>query len=271
MNNGMAYKIFIYFLCFSFLLLMGGFPKMDATAKERGLPMGEMISRGEVKFEARENVWKKVEPSYFPIFQGIRIKTEKGLALIVLANESQIEVSQESLFTFQHDNQFHLFQGGVSFRIPSHAETSFKVGNLSIGRSLPLEAAKDPLISPRSEQTIGSIVLHPNGAVTIKSIRGPLSIQNQDHIVLASLSATDSITIPSGTASGEQRPMVAQVGEYGEYPTGKALTEELLGLSKTTWMFIALGAVAAAGAGITLSVTREKEDEFILPIVPVCP
>jgi len=266
MDKGMAYKMFIYFLCFSFLLLMGGFPKMDAAAKEKGLSMGEMISRGEVKFEARKNVWKKVEPSHFPIFQGIKIKTEKGLALIVLANESQIEVGQESLFSFQHDDQFHLFQGGVSFRIPSHAGTSFRVGNLSIGRSLPLEVTKGPMISPRSEESIGSIVLHSTGAVTVKSIRGPLSIQNQDHIVLAALSATESVTIPSITASGEQRPMVAQVGEY---PTGKALTEELLGLSKTTWMFIAIGAAAVAAGGIILGLT-EDDEESIMPI-PVCP
>jgi len=32
---------------------MNGFPKMVAEAKEMNLPIGEMISRGEVKFEAR--------------------------------------------------------------------------------------------------------------------------------------------------------------------------------------------------------------------------
>jgi hypothetical protein len=60
--------------------------------------------------------------------------------------------------------------------------------------------------------------------------------------------------------------MVAQVGEY---PTGKALTEELLGLSKTTWMFIAIGAVAVAGGGIILALS-EDDEESIVP-VPICP
>ena len=264
MDKGTVYKIFIYFLCFCFLLLTGGFPKMTAVAKERGLPIGEMISRGEVKFEARQNVWKKVEPSHFPVFQGVRIKTEKGLALIALVNDSQIEVGQDSLFSFQHSDQLHIFQGGVSFRIPSGAEMSFRVGNLSIGKSLPLEATKSPLISPRSEETIGSITLHPNGSVTVKGIRGHLSIQNQDRIVLAAISPRESVTIPSTTASGEQRPMVAQVGEY---PTGKAMTERLLGLSPSTWMLISLATVAGIG-GVVVLVASEDEDEFVTPLCP---
>ncbi len=268
MGNAIIYKVFIYFLCFSFLLLSGGFPRTTAEAKERGLPIGEMISRGEVKFEARETVWRKVEPSHFPIFQGVRIKTEKGQALIVLANDSQIDVGQNSLFYFQRNDQCHLFQGGISFRIPSGDEMSFRVGNLSIGKSPQLEAAKNTLISPRSEETVGSIALHPNGSVTVKSIRGPLSIQNQDRLVLAAISPGESVTIPSVTTSGEQRPMVAQVGEY---PTGPAVTEEILGLSKTTWMFIALAATAAIGGGIALAGTGEDGDDIIIPYVPSCP
>ncbi|MFB0507329.1 MAG: hypothetical protein ACETWT_11405, partial [Thermodesulfobacteriota bacterium] len=114
MANRIAYKTFIYFLCFSFLVLTGGFPGMAAEATESGLPIGEMTSNGEVKFEARENVWKDVEPMHFPVFQGVRIKTERGLALIVLAKGVQIEVGQNSLFSFQQDDQFHLLQGRMS-------------------------------------------------------------------------------------------------------------------------------------------------------------
>ena len=62
--------------------------------------------------------------------------------------------------------------------------------------------------------------------------------------------------------------MVAQVGEY---PTGPAVTEELLGLSKTTWMFIALAAVAVVGVTIGLSGTGDDGDDIILPLVPSCP
>jgi hypothetical protein len=269
MAKGIVYKIFVYFLCFSFMLLTGGFPKMLAEAKEGSLPIGEMISSGEVEYEARENVWKTVEPSHFPIFQGVKIKTGKGMALIVLENESHIEVGQNSLFSFQHNDQLHLSQGTISFRIPSGTEMTCRVEDLSIGKSPPLEAARSPLISPRSEETVGSIALHPNGAVTVKSIKGPLSVQNQDNVVLAALSSKESVTIPSITASGGERQMVAQVGD--EYPTGEAVTEELLGLSKTTWFFIAVAAVAVVGGGIAyVFTTADDKDEFIgLP--PVCP
>jgi hypothetical protein len=271
MKKDSVYKSFVYYLCFSFVFLTGGFPRMAAEAAESGLPMGEMISRGEVKFEPRENVWKKVEPSHFPVFQGVRIKTEKGLAFVALANNSQVEAAENSLFSLQRDDQCHLFQGRISFRIPSGADMSFSVGTLSIGRPHPLQASTGSLVSPRSEETVGSIALHTNGSVTVKSIRGPLSIQNQDRVVLATISSKESVTLPSITASGKQTVMVAQVREYGEYPTGKALTEELLGLSKTTWMLLALGGVAAAGGVIVLGVTGDEGDEFILPFVPVCP
>jgi len=268
MGKGMGYTFFIYFLCFSFLLLTGGFPKMAAQAGQRGLPIGEMISRGEVKFEARKNAWKKVEPSHFPIFQGVRIKTEKGVALIVLADGSQIDVDRNSLFSFQHHHQFTLLKGGISFRIPSGAEMSFKVGDLSIGKPLELEATKGPLISQRNEETIGSITLHPTGSVTVKSIRGPLSIQNQESLVLGAISSGESVGIPYATASDDVGQMITVDDQY---PTGKALTDEFLGLSKATWMFIALGAVAAVGAGIYLGVTKDDDDEFLVPVVPICP
>ena len=271
MNKGAKYECFVYFLCFSFLLLVSGFPRAVAEAKGKGFPIGEMISSGEVKFQARENVWKRVEPSHFPIFQGVRIKTEKGHALIVLTNEGQVEVGQNSLFSFQPDKQFHLFQGRVSFRIPSSANLVFRVGNLSIMRPLPMESASGRVVTPRSPETVGSVSLHPNGAVTVKSLRGPLSVQNQESVVLAALSASESVTIPSTPALGNRGQMVAQVGENGDYPTGTALTEELLGLSNTTWMLIALAGVAAAGGGIALAVSRGGEDETIIPFLPVCP
>ncbi|KPJ48755.1 MAG: hypothetical protein AMJ41_04330, partial [candidate division Zixibacteria bacterium DG_27] len=197
--------------------------------------------------------------------QGVRIKTEKGLAFVALANNSQVEAAENSLFSFQRDDQCHLFQGRISFRIPSGANMSFNVRKLSIGRPHPLQASTGSLVSPRSEETVGSITLHPNGSVTVKSIRCPLSIQNQDRIVLATIASRESVTIPSIMASGEKAVMVAQVGEY---PTGEALTEEFLGLSNTTWMLIGLGAVAVAGGGIWLASGEKKEDRFFIPLCP---
>jgi hypothetical protein len=260
------YKGFVCFLCSAFLSLTGGLPTMAAEARERSLPVGEMISSGEVKFEARENVWKNVEPAHFPVFQGVRIKTENGRAFVVMTNNTQIEVGQTSLFSFQTHDQFQLFQGGASFRIPVGADMSFQVGNLSIGKPLPLEATKGHLISQRSDETVGSITLQANGAVTVKSIRGSLSIHDQHRAVLAALSHGESVTIPSVTASENQRIMVAQPAGY---PTGEAATEEILGLSKTTWMFIGIGTVALVGGVIVWAASEDDDDRvFLLPPSP---
>jgi len=271
MRKGSVYKTFIYFLCFSFLLLTSGLPRAAAEATGSGLPTGEMISSGEVRFEARENVWKRVEPSHFPIFLGVRIKTEEGQALVVLTNESQVEVGPHSLFSLQPNNQFHLYRGRVSFRIPSGVDTSFRVGNLSIKKPRRMQAARGLVIAPKNEETIGSVIVRPNGAVTVKSIQGPLSVQNQESVVLATLSSNESVTIPSATAFEGEGEMGAQVYDIGSemYPTGKAATEELFGLSKTTWMFIALGAVAAAGAGIWYNWYNSSDDNIFM--VPICP
>ena len=257
MKKGIAPKLFIYFLCFSFLLLTGGFPTTVAEATETGLPIGEMTSSGEVKFEARENVWKDVEPIQFPVFQGVRIKTGKGVALIVVAKDIRIEVERSSLFSFQGDDQFHLFQGRVSFRIPSGADMSFRVANLSIGKSLRLQAAKDPLVPPTSEETVGSIILHSNGAVTVKSIRGPLSIQNEDRGVLAALPSRESVTIPSTAASGGQRQMLAQVGEP---------VEGVPEVSTTTYWVLGVLATIGLGLGIALAFEGDDKDRRALVV-----
>lgn len=268
MRKGLIYRSFVYFLCFSFVLLTTGLPKITAEAKETSLPMGEMISSGHVTFEAQENVWKQVDPAHFPIFQGVRIKTEKGVALAVLPNNNQIEVGHDSLFFFQSDEQFRLVHGGVSFRVPSGTEMSFKVDNLSIGKTPLLHAANDPLISPPGGEVVGSITRHANGAVTVKSIRGPLAIQDQDRVVLAALSSGESLTLPSAIVSGTQRQMVAQVGEY---PTGKAaLDGPFLGLSNWTWMVICIAAVAAGGGAIAYTALQsdDSDDFFFIPTSP---
>jgi len=48
-----AFKAFVYFLSISFFLLTSGFPTVVATAADRSFPIGEMVSKGEVNFEAR--------------------------------------------------------------------------------------------------------------------------------------------------------------------------------------------------------------------------
>ena len=100
LKKRMVFKAFVYFLSISFLLLMNGFPRIAAAAGEKGFPFGEMVSKGDVKFEARDKVWKNVDPSHFPIFQGVKIKTEKGTSILALSSNCQVELGQNTLLAF---------------------------------------------------------------------------------------------------------------------------------------------------------------------------
>ncbi len=209
-----AYKAFVYFLSISFFLLTSGFPTISATGAERSFPLGEMASRGEVNFEARENVWKRVEPSHFSIFQGVKVKTGKGIAGIALGDDSRIEVGQGTLFSFDQKDRLNLLQGEINFRVPPNVELNFKIGSLLVTRTRPLHASKGPIAAPpKNEETIGSIVIHSNGAATVKSIRGQLSVIDQNRVVLASISSKDTVIIPATTVKGRPKTMVAQVGD----------------------------------------------------------
>ena len=204
----MVFKAFVYFLSISFLLLTDGFPRIAAEAAEKGFPIGEMVSKGEVNFEARENVWKKVELSH-PVFQGVRIKTGKGIAGIALANNCQIEVGQNSLFSFDQNDRLHLYQGQINFRISPMADLNFKVGNLMVTKSNSLGTTKTSIqSSPRHGEIVGSISIHSNHSATIKSIQGQLSILDQGHTVLATLSSQDLVTIPSVLATRSSQDLV---------------------------------------------------------------
>jgi hypothetical protein len=247
MKRGFAFKVWVYFLCVSFLLLANGFHRMIAEAREIGRPLGEMVSRGEVKFESRKAVWKNVEPSQFPIFQGVKIKTEKGASLMTLEGNSQIEVGGNSLLSFDRDDQICLTQGVINFRLPSTAELSFKVGDLTVIRSKSLQASQNPpAVSSDSEATIGSISVHSNGAVTVKSLRGSLSVLNQERVVLATLSSKDTVTLPSAATKGPSNVRVAQAGATTA-PGAEAEPWEFLGL--TTWWWVGI-AVLTVGAGV---------------------
>ena len=267
---------FIYFLCFSFLFSMSGFPKMVSEAKELTFPIGQVVAKGGMKYEAKEKLWKNVESSHFPIFQKGKIKTEKGQGLITLANNCQIEIGQYTGLSFDQVDRLLLSQGKVNFRIPSETEMTFKVGNLSVTKSRVLQAAKEPtVVSPKSEETIGSISLHPSGSVTVKSVQGSLSILDQDRVHLAALSSRGSITIPSAMASGKSRTMVAQAGEVKEVKVEQRIPGdeewEYLGLNAVEW--IAVG-YAAALVGVLAYVFWPKGDkERVDPAVqvPLCP
>jgi hypothetical protein len=102
----------------------------------------------------------------------VKIKTEKGASLITLENNCQVDVGENTLLSFDRNDQMHLTQGAINFRLPPTAELSFKVGDLTVIRSTHLQASKTPsVLPPNSEATIGSISVHPNGAITVKILQ----------------------------------------------------------------------------------------------------
>jgi hypothetical protein len=266
MKKGLIFKMFVYFLSVFFLLLMNEFPRMMAEANQN-IPVGQMISRGGVKFEVNENSWEKVETP-FPVFEGMKIRTEKGEAVLALAEKTRIEIGSDSLFYFDQRDQFNLLQGKVSFRIQPDVQLRFKVGNLWINKSYPLQSAKGSSVAlTKDKEFEGSILMHSKGSVTVKSIQGLLYVTNQDHVVMASLSAGESITLPSVVASSKSPTMMANANPEGT--EGAAPAEEgFLGLSTWTWMGIAAAVVIV---GVTVGVvvwaaSRDEDHE-----APVCP
>ena len=265
MEKRFVFKTFIYFLCISFLLITNGFHTMVAEAKGIDRPIGEMVSKGTVKFEARENVWKNVESPHFPIFQGMKIKTEKGMAAIVLSDGCQIEIGPNSFFSVDQMDRIQLSQGSIEFRIPPVSELNFKVGNLSISKSRHLQASRTPTsIAPKNEETIGSISIHSNGAVTVKNVRGGLFVLDENRVILAALSSKDSVTLPSTTVNTLPKTMTAQVGQTGATTT--STTGEFLGLS--TWAWVGIISLAAV-AGVVIAVAASHDGHH--DRVPLCP
>jgi len=255
-------KFFIYFLSLSFLLMMNGFHEMIAEAGGKAAPIGEMISKGKVQFEVRANQWRDVEASHFMVFEGMRIRSENGISKIVLSNGAQIEIKPQSMVSIPGGEKIILEKGTLEFRVPSSSSSdlTFKVGNLSIMRTKTLQASK--VVIPHSrldEGVFGTISIHSNGAITIKSDQGKLTVLDGTQTV-ASLSTKDSITIPSQTVSVPKKTIVAQAGETG------AVKEEEGFLGLSTWTWIGIAAVVAVIGGVAAAAGGGGDHER-----PVCP
>jgi hypothetical protein len=236
MKRGFAIRVWVYFLCLSLLLLTSGFHTIVAEAGEINLPLGEMLSPGDARFESKGGVWKSVEVFEFPIFSGVRIKTMENPSLVTLQDNRQIDVGKCSLFSFDGNGQMQLIRGSIEYRLPLTTELSFKVGELTV-TSKPAEA------------TIGSISVHSDGAVTISCIQGFLSVSNQERVVLASLAPERKVSFPSTIVKGP-KVMVAQADEKtcGDDDEVK----RFLGIPWWTW---AAGGVVIAAAVITVVAT----------------
>jgi hypothetical protein len=215
MNKNVACRTLICFLCFCFVLVASTVLVLAAGGgKENNTPIGEMISNGDVSFEAKGKRWARPESTHFPVFKGMKVKTGRGTAVITLTSNSQIEVAQNSELSLTQEDQISISQGTVNFRIPLTAQTKVIIGDLSVMRSPHLQASKsDAPIFQKMEETIGTVYIRPNGSLVIKSERGSISVIDKNRNVLASLPSHDSVTFPSAKVFGQGKVMVAQAGD----------------------------------------------------------
>jgi hypothetical protein len=250
-------------LCLSYLVLVNGGQIVLGEAKERNLPIGEMVSRGEVRFEARENTWRDVEPFHFPVFKGSKIRTDQGVSAITLTDQTRIEVGKQSLISFSPGGELTLIQGEIGFQVPSSCQGRFRVGSLSIAPAQSDRTAKSGgVISGGNKEIIGSLSIHSNGALTVKSLRGNLSIFDQDDVVLALLSQMEQVTMPSTVVSGKERFVVSQVGDIEDCEEPKIAWFSWEGPGIGGWGAILLNA-GFLGAVVTQS--SESSDDH-----PIC-
>jgi len=265
---------FLIIVCFTFFLTISGFPGTGTQAKDAKFPIGEIISKGGVRFEARENVWKSIDSSYFPVFESGKIETEQGTGVVTLGNGCHLEIAQNSAVSFEQVNQVHLTQGRVNFRIPSSKEMVIKVGSLRVTKPRVQQASEGTAIVPaKNEDAVGSVTLHGNGSVTIRNLQGSLSILDQDRVVIAALSSKDSITIPATMASGKSHKMMAQAGEVRERKrvTQSVIDQEwtYLGLNAIEW--IAVGYAKVLLGGLIYFFWPEGDNDRGVEQIPICP
>jgi hypothetical protein len=271
-------KVLNSFLCLSVFLMWVGFPGLIPAATEINTPIGQMISKGVVKFETKGNVWKNVEASLFPIFRGSKMKTEKGMATVTLSNDIQIEVGPKSLFSFDQNGRFILARGNIEYRVPPGSEMSLEAGGLFFLSCRPLQVtASSSIHSEKDEGASGLISVLSNGAVTVKSTQGKITVVRGDRVVLAALSTKETVTIPPN-AAGKEKIIVAQVAEKDPAAssaspdaetTEKEATDkkEFLGLSTSALVGVGAGAAGLIGLGVWgVSSTSGGPDT-----VPICP
>jgi hypothetical protein len=196
----------------------------------------------------------------------MRIRTEKGEAVLALAEKTRIEIGSDSLFYFDQRDQFNLLQGKVSFRIQPDVQLRFKVGNLWVHKSYPLQSAKgSSAVLTKDKAFAGSILMHSKGSVTVKSVQGLLSVTKDDGSLLSSLSTGESITLPSVVASSKSPPVMASNAEP-KWTEGPVEEEGFLGLS--TWTWVGIGA-AAVVVGVVIGVLASDDDDD--DEAPACP
>jgi hypothetical protein len=219
-------KVFICFLCMVLFLVGSGVQGLGSAVKEMNLPIGEMVWRGDVTVEVRENRWIRVEGTPFPIFKGLKVKTGNGTATVSLSNNCHIEMPPNSLVSFPRLDQITLLKGEVNFRVPTTSRTQLSAGSLAVVRSPSLQASKSNApVYQRMEESVGTASLSSGGSLTVKTERGKLFVIDQDRNVVATISSKESVRIPSSQVLGKERVMVAQAG--GPMPPVKKAQDEI--------------------------------------------
>lgn len=241
------FKFLVVVLCFIHFFIWGGILPTLSWAKDKNPPIGEIIVRGEVQYEIKENNWKNIEFSYFPLFPGMKIKTKKGLANIFLRDHSNVELNKDTSILITDINNLRLLQGRIDFRIPAQANLKLHLGNLVVQKAIFRQAAQRNYLA--GEEVLGTLTLHAHGAVTINNIKGNISILDQNQRVLAALSQKDSLTIPSSLAHKPPPEKIApiKIAQVGEEEIA-AEPEKYAGISVKTWGIIGLAALGATGA-----------------------
>ena len=120
--------------------------------------------------------------------------------------------------------------------------------------------------SAKNEEAIGSISTHANGAVTIKSNQGKLSILNQEHVVVAAVSSGESVTIPSIVS--KEKLMVAQVPpKQGKNDNDSGDGAVFWGLTASELGLIGL---AIGGSAVMLGFSTTQGNPGTGIFVPIC-
>ena len=191
----------LYLLACSFVALTFSLPVPYAL---ENAPVGQMVSRGDVRYETASG-WKPVDVSYFPVFLGTKIKTEKGVAALGLCGSVQIEVAEQTLFSLPERDVFALNQGGVRFRIPEGSGLTLKAGEVSVVKS------------QREKSVVGSVSIRANGTVAVESLEGELTILHGDRSELTRLSSKEAVTVsvPSEKGKAVALPTVAKLNQGG--------------------------------------------------------
>ncbi len=222
---------FLSFLFLSVLLLWGGI----AGAVEKRVAVGEMVSQGVVQFEAKKEVWKAVDGSYFPLFSGMKVRTEKGAATVTLQSGGQVEIGSQSLFYLDGKGRLILEKGSLVFRNPAGSEVEIGVKDLMIRRHRGMQATRGDVVGlEKGEGVMGAVSVEADGRVGVKSLEGRIGVWSKERGMLAEVTAPEAVTVSGG---GKE-----QVAQAGEAESGK-----YLGLSAEALAGIGVGGAAVLG------------------------